>query len=692
MKMSKRLLAVMMVVVMALTLVPLGMFAFAEEEPVKNSHDIASLADLKKIGKESDWDLIDDYTMTSDIILKTAEEKLEENYDATDAGLKLEINPVYEPATSYVSGTKYFSKTSLDPDPAVYTPVELVDIGNVTNYYVISSCDSIPYADLTDQQKTTLINKYGYQSDDNTFTMIDGDFTGVFDGDGHTISGLKIASTGYKVALFNKNSGVIKDLTFDDKCEVSLTSITGAFNAAASFVITNDGKLQNLTSNATITVINKVNLLYTYVGGIATINGDSYTKVTENKEADFNNNLYYIKTDDGYVPAVPGVDTYDKDGTYYVLNATTVELSSCAFGGDIICKCADGTFSDTKKLSDIDSRSYRVGGIAAISAASITGAYSGTITSEFVGGANQSFYTITANGVVSGSPVDTVQTITTENKTVTDINAASSIVGTGDPTFGTPNDEGYQLVTTPTTNGPVYYIRKVVCDHNKEAHPATAATCTTAGNNAYWYCTKCEKYFSDEECTKVIKKDSWIIKATGHNWTSWGATTPATYEAPGVQERTCETCHEKETRSIPQLVPSISVKSSARGYKINNGILCVPMPDTKAGVNATTIGNNLSGLQSGYSYVFNCKSSSVVGTGDKVYVSNHPETTISIAVRGDASGNGTIGIEDYIAIRKHIMGTAPIASGTVTFVGADADANGKVGISDYIAIRKLIMK
>ncbi len=50
----------------------------------------------------------------------------------------------------------------------------------------------------------------------------------------------------------------------------------------------------------------------------------------------------------------------------------------------------------------------------------------------------------------------------------------------------------------------------------------TEATCTTAGNSAYWYCSACNKYYSDKAHTKVIEKDNWMIPA-GHK----GVLTPA---------------------------------------------------------------------------------------------------------------------------------------------------------------------
>ena len=49
---------------------------------------------------------------------------------------------------------------------------------------------------------------------------------------------------------------------------------------------------------------------------------------------------------------------------------------------------------------------------------------------------------------------------------------------------------------------------------------AKAATCTEAGNNAYWTCSGCGKYFSDEDGTTESTKDSWVLKALGHDWSN----------------------------------------------------------------------------------------------------------------------------------------------------------------------------
>ena len=53
--------------------------------------------------------------------------------------------------------------------------------------------------------------------------------------------------------------------------------------------------------------------------------------------------------------------------------------------------------------------------------------------------------------------------------------------------------------------------------HDLESHAAVSATCTEAGNSAYWYCKNCHKYFSNAAATNEIAENSWVIAALGHN-------------------------------------------------------------------------------------------------------------------------------------------------------------------------------
>ena len=89
--------------------------------------------------------------------------------------------------------------------------------------------------------------------------------------------------------------------------------------------------------------------------------------------------------------------------------------------------------------------------------------------------------------------------------------------------------------------GEIVVATKDPLGHNMEAHPAVDATCGDAGNSAYWYCDRCETYYSDAEGNTEIEKDSWVIPATGeHTWKDATCTTP----------KTCEVCGETEGEAL----------------------------------------------------------------------------------------------------------------------------------------------
>ena len=49
---------------------------------------------------------------------------------------------------------------------------------------------------------------------------------------------------------------------------------------------------------------------------------------------------------------------------------------------------------------------------------------------------------------------------------------------------------------------------------------AVPAYCETPGNTEYYTCTVCGKFYSDALAATEIEKDSWIIKATDHKWST----------------------------------------------------------------------------------------------------------------------------------------------------------------------------
>lgn len=87
--------------------------------------------------------------------------------------------------------------------------------------------------------------------------------------------------------------------------------------------------------------------------------------------------------------------------------------------------------------------------------------------------------------------------------------------------------------------------------HLMNRFDAVAATCTEPGNTEYWYCSRCEKYFSDEEGEQQFAKNAWIIPAAGHKWNAGQITTVPTATKTGIKTFTCTICNEARTEILP---------------------------------------------------------------------------------------------------------------------------------------------
>lgn len=71
--------------------------------------------------------------------------------------------------------------------------------------------------------------------------------------------------------------------------------------------------------------------------------------------------------------------------------------------------------------------------------------------------------------------------------------------------------------------------------HTMKAVEAKEATCTEKGNQAYYYCTSCGKYYSDEKGLNNIKLEDTVIPAKGHV-SVVDAAVAATSESTGLTE------------------------------------------------------------------------------------------------------------------------------------------------------------
>ena len=80
--------------------------------------------------------------------------------------------------------------------------------------------------------------------------------------------------------------------------------------------------------------------------------------------------------------------------------------------------------------------------------------------------------------------------------------------------------------------------------HTLTKTAAKAATCTEPGNSEYYTCATCGKFFSDKDGKNEIVKDSWVIKALGHDLTETPAVTPTCAAGGNNGYWTCSVCHK----------------------------------------------------------------------------------------------------------------------------------------------------
>lgn len=89
-------------------------------------------------------------------------------------------------------------------------------------------------------------------------------------------------------------------------------------------------------------------------------------------------------------------------------------------------------------------------------------------------------------------------------------------------------------------------IPAITHTHSMTHTDAVAATCTEPGNSEYWYCSGCDKYFSDEAGTAEILEAQTVIPAKGHTWGTATYTWADDYtEVTGTHS--CTVCHESVT-------------------------------------------------------------------------------------------------------------------------------------------------
>ena len=136
------------------------------------------------------------------------------------------------------------------------------------------------------------------------------------------------------------------------------------------------------------------------------------------------------------------------------------------------------------------------------------------------------------------------------------------------------------------TGGTATCTAKAVCEtcdqsygelgaHKLTKTDAKAATCTEDGNEAYWTCSGCGKYFSDENGTNEIEKDSWVLKTLGHDMTKTDAKEATCTEDGNNEYYTCSRCggvFKDEAGTQATTVEVETLKKLGHDWSNKNGI------------------------------------------------------------------------------------------------------------------------
>ena len=136
------------------------------------------------------------------------------------------------------------------------------------------------------------------------------------------------------------------------------------------------------------------------------------------------------------------------------------------------------------------------------------------------------------------------------------------------------------------TGGTATCTAKAVCEtcdqpygelgaHKLTKTDAKAATCTEAGNEAYWTCSGCGKYFSDENGINEIEKDIWVLTTLGHDMTKPDAKAATCTEDGNNEYYTCSRCggvFKDEAGTQATTVEAETLKKLGHDWSNKNGI------------------------------------------------------------------------------------------------------------------------
>ena len=217
-------------------------------------------------------------------------------------------------------------------------------------------------------------------------------------------------------------------------------------------------------------------------------------------------------------------------------------------------------------------------------------------------------------------------------------------------------DEAHTVYTYANDQKPTVY------EYTLQEVKAKAATCTEAGNTAYYVCSVCGKLYTDQEGTNEVSAEAVVISAKGHSFT-WIIDKEATEQAEGSRHEECSICHEKKAAvAIPKL-PSGTQPSESPSQKPSEA------PSQKPSGSPSQKPSEAPSQQPGQDIKVPAKGTKLTAKGASYQVTSAAEKNPTVVYKGSKKQKASVTIPDTVTIDK--------VTYKVTSIAANAFKNNK---------------
>ena len=231
--------------------------------------------------------------------------------------------------------------------------------------------------------------------------------------------------------------------------------------------------------------------------------------------------------------------------------------------------------------------------------------------------------------------------------------------------------------------------------HSLTAAAAKKVSCTEDGNIAYWYCSKCKKYFSDKNASTEIAQADTVIKSTGHHYTD--KVIAPTRTAQGYTEHTCSACgdsyRDNYTDPIPGGVPKISISVKSAGKLDADKPVEVIVTDAEGKVCETELDTDgtykVMDIADGQ-YTVTVKQ---YGHAPETVIVNSDGVLCEIGCTlyhyGDCDSNGTVNLKDLVMFRRYLNKYPDI---NINLNAANMNGDKKINLKDFTILQRYLNK